>query len=143
MIDEQPPAQHVSFWLCLVREYMRLIANGILVHGPLLGWALQSGDKFKQRVDNKLEHVMPHRINCDDTIYPWYQHGSDATEGIRKMMQTLGYWTCNDTGVAQGATMPPMNSRKNANLVTRALALRTESCLQPSGFKFDIVIRIF
>ena len=40
---------------------------------------------------------------------------------------------------ARGKVGARMDSRKNANLVKGALALRTESCLQPSGFKFSVM----
>ena len=137
-----PP--HVMFWLRAARELMRLLADGILVHGPLLGWALQVGDKFKNKIEvhatGCVEHVMPVRDSLDEATYPWQQHAVDATEGTRKMMRDMGLWIRSDQGVAKRATLPTVDSRKNANLVKRAQALRTAgTVVQPTGFTFTVM----
>ena len=35
-------------WL---REYMRNVADGVLVHGPLLGWAQCQGYRFEKKAE--------------------------------------------------------------------------------------------
>ena len=83
-------------------------------------------------------HVI--RDSLDEATHPWQQHAVDATEGTRKMMRDMGLWFRSDDGVAKRATLPTMDSRKNANLVKRAQALRTASTVvQPTGFTFTVM----
>ena len=132
------------FWLRATREYMRLLGDGILVHGPLLGWSLFHGDKFKKRIEVSptgcVEYAMPVRAGFDHSTYPWHQHGHDAVEGTRKLMRDLGVWSSRNEGVELRASVPTAEAHKNANLAKRAQALKTAGmAIQPHGFGFALM----
>ena len=131
-------------WLQIIKEYMRLIGDGILVHGPLLGWSLFQGDKFHMKIEKyatgTVEYVMPQRQGLDETTYPWQQHGRDAVEGTRTMMRELGLWRSCNEGVELRASVPTMDAHKNANLAKRAQMLKTAGMvMQPDGFNFSLM----
>ena len=137
-------AQSSMVWLRAIQAYMRLLGDGILVHGPLLGWGLFKGDKFLQKIDThengNVEYVMPVRDGCDETTYPWSEHGKDAVKVTRKMMRDMGLWRSRDEGVEKRASLPTVDAHKNANLVKRAQALKTAGMpMQPKGFQFSLL----
>ena len=132
------------FWLRAIREYMRLLGDGILVHGPLLGWALFHGDKFRKKREVyktvTVEYTMPVRDGYDEQTYPWLDHGTDAVEGTRNMLRDMGLWRSRDEGVEGRASLPTADSHTNANVVKRAQALKTAGqAMQPKGFQFALL----
>ena len=57
--------------------YMQHVENGLLIHGPLLGWATVMGDslvKFRSEATGPA-YFMPQRLGVPFKEYPWTQHG--------------------------------------------------------------------
>ena len=66
-------------WRVLValERYMGHLQRGILVHGPLLGWATVMGDSlvpYRNDVTSP-RYLMPLRTGVAFQDYPWGQHG--------------------------------------------------------------------
>ena len=61
-----------------LERYMAHIESGILIHGPLLGWATVMGDDLRpfQSDGSSMQYLMPRRTGCAFTEYPWMQHGA-------------------------------------------------------------------
>ena len=64
--------------LIALERYMAHIENGILIHGPLLGWVtIMGGELAMFCSDTRLPHyLMPRRIGVSAREYPWSQHGA-------------------------------------------------------------------
>ena len=127
-----------------LQELMRNIATGVLLHGPLLGWARCFGDTFWTKTEvvkgELIEYLMPRRDGLTHDSYPWAQHGKDAVEGVRKMLRTMGVWTHHDGAVKDRASPPNPDAHRNANFAKRAQALRaSNACIQLEGFAFSIM----
>ena len=88
--------QHILM-LQAVEKYLSLVGDGILVHGPLLGWAKMMGDElyeFEQKGGvETLKYTMPRRHGVTFENYPWNQHAGDAVAGARSMLQHMGAWS--------------------------------------------------
>ena len=63
--------------LVALERYCTLIKGGVLVHGPLLGWATVMGDQLTPfRSDaTSPSYLMPRRVGTSFQEYPWTQHG--------------------------------------------------------------------
>ena len=70
-----PPDRRV---LVALERYMAHIESGILIHGPLLGWATVMGDALVMfRSDaGETQYLMPRRTGVAFPEYPWTQHGT-------------------------------------------------------------------
>ena len=74
------------------------LLQGVLLHGPLLGWAKMSGDvifQYKQTTPNgdTLSYMMPQRLGLEFWQYPWFSHLRDACLGAKNMLKMFGEWT--------------------------------------------------
>ena len=80
-----------------VEKYLSLVGDGILVHGPLLGWAKMMGDEFyefeQKGAVQTLKYTMPRRHGVTFENYPWNDHAKDAVAGARHMLQHMGAWS--------------------------------------------------
>ena len=75
---------------CLAPISQATICKGILIHGPLLGWAC-----YEQTVPNRQEtifYLMPRRHGLEFGLYPWHAHLKDAVKGTKGMLTALGEW---------------------------------------------------
>lgn len=83
---------------CLAPISQATICKGILIHGPLLGWAKVVGDSifcYEQTVPNRQEtisYLMPRRHGLEFGLYPWHAHLKDAVKGTKGMLTALGEW---------------------------------------------------
>ena len=99
----------VFFFLCL--GCCLKMWKGILLHGPLLGWAKMSGDSifhYKQPTPHggePMAYMMPIRTGVEFLLYPWYSHLRDACDGAKRMLTLFGEWTYTET-VAQAMSLP-------------------------------------
>ena len=81
-----------------VEKYMSLVEDGVLVHGPLLGWAKMKGDELFE-FEQPGELVRPSSTPCRGSHgltfenYPWIEHAGDAVAGARRMLQRMGAWS--------------------------------------------------
>lgn len=79
--------------------YSDHIWQGILLHGPLLGWAKMSGDiifDYKEPATG-LSYMMPKRSGLEFIVYPWKTHLRDACDGAKAMLKLLNEWTYSET----------------------------------------------
>ncbi|CAJ1363955.1 unnamed protein product, partial [Effrenium voratum] len=112
-------------------RFFQLAAKGILIHGPLLGWAKVVGDSifcYEQTVPNRQEtisYLMPRRRHgLEFGLYPWHAHLKDVVKGTKGMLTALGEWhhAVQDVRKADLTNLATTQLQINQTMRQRALA---------------------
>ena len=83
---------------CMPSAMQAAVCQGVLVHGPLLGWAKMKGDQifvYHQTMssrDDTISYLMLRRHGLEFGLYPWHGHLKDAAKGTKNMLVALGEW---------------------------------------------------
>ncbi|CAJ1406487.1 unnamed protein product [Effrenium voratum] len=131
VIKGAPCRQAVDRRLLLIGllRFFQLAAKGILIHGPLLGWAKVVGDSifcYEQTVPNRQEtisYLMPRRHGLEFGLYPWHAHLKDAVKGTKGMLTALGEWHHAVQDVREAGLTYSLNQADLTNLATTQLQI--------------------
>ncbi|CAE7851255.1 unnamed protein product, partial [Symbiodinium sp. KB8] len=119
---------------------------GILLHGPLLGWAKMMGDQIfvhSQQVgtrDDTIQYLMPRRVGLEFGLYPWHAHLKDAVAGAKAMLTALGEWHHTEQDVRQANIATMVTGQLALNKVARSKALA--GVLEPHNLPAQTTLHI-
>ncbi|CAJ1425824.1 unnamed protein product [Effrenium voratum] len=126
----------------VIKTWVHYTKQGIVPHGPLLGWARMMGHElyFHVYAEDQPPFLMARVPSLQYCEYPFLDHTKDICEGVKQLFCQAGFWKVPTLKLPVGMALPSMTpERQNEQLLACAWPDGVMSGMIPDGVELRIL----